>query len=123
VTALGTIPVAALARWVEGRLDLTIGFVLPVPVVYAADLIDPDLLDDPEAPAARLVPFDPNGRSAHDATVVVMNEWLSPPDTHRRPGQTSPRRRARRVSVVYAGQRAIVTRWEHDPGHTLITLG
>lgn len=123
MTALGTIPVAAFARWVEARIDLMIGFVLPVPVVYVADLIDPDLLDDPEAPAARLVPFDADERGAHDATVVVMNEWLSPPETHRRPGQTSPRRRARRVSVVYAGQRAVVTRWEHDPDHTLISLG
>jgi hypothetical protein len=123
MTALGTVSVAALARWVEGRLDLSVGFVLPVPLVYSVDVVDPDLLDDAEAPAARLVPFVAGTDHGHDGVVVVMNEWLCPPSSHRRPGQHVPRRRARQVQVSVDGQQATVVRWEHDPSFALISLG
>jgi hypothetical protein len=122
MTTLGTVSVASLARWVEGRIDLTIGFTLTTPVVYGVDLIDPDLLDDPEAPAARLVPFAALQGDGHDGTVVVINEWLAPPTTHRRPGDHQQKRRARQVHVHLDGMRATVTRWEHDPDVAVLSL-
>jgi hypothetical protein len=115
MSSLDTISLSDLARWVEARLDMTMGFVVPEPVGFGVTIVDPSLVHDPEAPAARLCALRGKGDGAFDALAMVINRWVSVVDTHRGPGEFGQRRRARVVIVSCEGGRASVLRWEHDP--------
>jgi hypothetical protein len=120
MSALHTVTLPDLARWIEARLDLTLGFVIPEPVGYGVTIVDPGLLHDPEAPAARLCALGDGVDGDFDALAMVINQWITIDDTHRGPGDFGQRRRARVVIVSCEGGRASVSRWEHEPSTAVV---
>jgi hypothetical protein len=84
-------------------------------VGFGVTIVDPSLVHDADAPAARLSALRGDDDGAFDALAMVINRWVSVSDTHRGPGEFAQRRRARVVVVSCEGGRASVLRWEHDP--------
>ncbi len=118
-----------LVRWFESRLHESVGFCLRGCRLYGLELIDPDGLHTGDPMAARVsfiaeaddreaVVAHPDARSvvAFDAAALVTVEWRPMAATGlTRPGQFSPRRRARVVELVLDDVGVTVIRFENDP--------
>jgi len=96
--------------------------------LYAVEVLDPEGLDRLEPAAARvryvgeavslagLLPADGLGEFDDDAAVVVTTRWVpAAADQPPRPGQFSPRRRARVVHAVTDHGGAAVARFDDEP--------
>jgi len=118
-----------LVRWFESRLHESVGFCLRGCRLYGLELIDPDSLDTNDPMAAR-VSFiaeaddresvighpDASAAVAFDAAALVTVEWRPMAAAGlTRPGQFSPRRRARVVELVLDDVGVTIIRFENDP--------
>jgi len=118
-----------LVRWFESRLHESVGFCLRGCRLYGLELLDPDGLHAGEPMAARVsfiaeaddresVVAHPDAGSvvAFDAAALVTVEWRPMVATGlTRPGQFTPRRRARVVELVLDDVGVTVIRFENDP--------
>ncbi|MCU1396045.1 MAG: hypothetical protein JWM34_4473 [Ilumatobacteraceae bacterium] len=127
-----------IARWIEHRLDASIGFHLPSARLYGvvvndADLFDTADCDRDDAGTAARSSFIGEARDVYslltgsfailarsfDAAAVVTGGWAAPmlddgTMTHR-PSRHPQRRRVRAVAVVADDGVASVIRFEDDP--------
>jgi len=118
-----------LVRWFESRLHESVGFCLRGCRLYGLEVIDPEGLDTGDPTAARVsfiaeaddresVVAHPDSHSvvAFDAAALVTVEWR-PMAAHglTRPGQFTPRRRARVVELVLDDVGVTIIRFENDP--------
>lgn len=123
-----------LVRWFESRLHESVGFCLRGCRLYGLELIDPDGLCDGDPMAARVsfiaeaddresVVAHPDARSvvAFDAAAMVTVEWRPmAANGLTRPGQFTPRRRARVVELVLDDVGVTVIRFENDPDYIVL---
>ncbi len=118
-----------LVRWFESRLHESVGFCLRGCRLYGLELIDPGGLHCGDPMAARVsfiaeaddqetVVAHPDApmAAAFDAAALVTVEWrpMAAPGLTR-PGQFTPRRRARVVELVLDDVGVTIIRFENDP--------
>ena len=120
-----------LVRWFENRLHESVGFCLRGCRLYGLEVIDPEGLERGDPTAARVsflaeandcesVVRHPDARAvaAFDAAAMVTIDWRPvAADGLTRPGQFSPRRRARVVELWFDEVGVTLTRFENDPDY------
>jgi hypothetical protein len=123
-----------LVRWFESRLHESVGFCQTGCRLYGLEVIDPEGLATGHPTAARVsflaeahdresVVRHPNARevTAFDAAAMVTIEWRPVAASGlTRPGQFSPRRRARVVELVFDNVGVTVIRFENDPDYVVL---
>lgn len=123
-----------LVRWFESRLHESVGFCLRGCRLYGLEVMDPDGLGNGDPTAAR-VSFlaeaddresvvrhgDASEVAGFDAAALVTIEWRPvAANGLTRPGQFSPRRRARVVELLYEDVGVTVIRFENDPDYIVL---
>jgi len=125
-----------LAAWVEHRLHESAVTGGP-PRLYGLEFVDPGGFVDPDRPAGRLT-FVVDGGDASalvlgracaeavgrfDAVALATTRWEPAGVPLPRPGGHPVRRRARVVTVVSDLGAATAVRFDHDPGHVVVSRG
>ena len=123
-----------LVRWFESRLHESVGFCLRGCRLYGLEVMDPEGLGSGDPTAAR-VSFlaeaddresvvshgDASAVAGFDAAALVTIEWRPvAANGLTRPGQFSPRRRARVVELLYEDVGVTVIRFENDPDYIVL---
>jgi hypothetical protein len=123
-----------LVRWFERRLHDTVGFAVRGSRLYGLEIIDTEELEMGGPRAAR-VSFlaeaaDREGAVRHDgarnaaefdAVALVTVEWRPMSAAGlTRPGEFTPRQRARVVELVCDGVGVTIVRYENDPEYIVL---